>query len=56
MKNALGHGAGNRTGDGASRHAASRAEEMLDAGDLDGRALWPRIHEAVLAPGRPAPS
>ena len=30
----------NRYGDGASLHAANRADAMLDAGDMDGRALW----------------
>ncbi len=44
-----------RYGDGASLHAANRADEMLDAGDLDGRAAWLRIHEAVLELSRTAP-
>ena len=39
----------------ASLHAANKADEMLDKGDLDGRALWGRIHEAVLELGREAP-
>ena len=43
-----------RYGDGASLHAANRADEMLDAGNMDGRALWGRIHEAVLELGREA--
>ena len=45
----------NRYGDGASLHAASRADEMLAAGNMDGRALWGRIYEAVLELGREAP-
>ena len=45
----------NRYGAGASLHAANCADEMLEAGDLDGRALWARIHEAVLELGRTAP-
>ena len=28
---------------------------MLDKGDMDGRALWGRIHAAVLELGRAAP-
>ena len=44
-----------RHGDAASLHTANRADEMLDAGDMDGRALWLRIYEAVLEPGRVAP-
>ena len=45
----------NRYGDGASLHAANRADEMLDAGDMDGQAVWLRIHDAVLELGRTAP-
>ena len=45
----------NRYGDGASLTPANRADEMLDKGDLDGRAVWLRIHEAVIELGRPAP-
>ena len=45
----------NRYGAGASLHAANRADEMLDAGDLDGRAVWGRIYEAVIELGRAAP-
>ncbi len=37
-----------RYGDGASLVAASRADEQLDKGDLEGRAVWLRIQEAVL--------
>ena len=45
----------NRYGAAASLPAANRADEMLDAGDLDRRALWGRIYEAVLELGREAP-
>ena len=45
----------NRYGDGASLHAANKCDEMLDAGDLDGAALWMRINRAVLELGREAP-
>ena len=44
-----------RYGDGAFLHAASRAEEMLAAGDMDGRAALLRIHEAALELGRTGP-
>ncbi len=44
-----------RYGDGASLHAANKADEMLDAGEMDGRAVWLRIHDAVLELGRAAP-
>ena len=44
-----------RYGAAASLHAANRADEMLAEGDLDGRAVWGRIHEAVLELGRVAP-
>lgn len=45
----------NRYGDGASLRAANRADEMLDAGNMDGRALWGRIYDAVLELGRAEP-
>ena len=45
----------NRYGDGASLHAGNRADEMLEAGNMDGRALWTRIYDAVLELGREAP-
>jgi hypothetical protein len=35
-------------GDAASLHAANRCDEMLDKGDLDGRAVWSKVYEAVL--------
>ena len=34
-------------GDDAPIHAAMRADELLDAGDLDGQAVWKRILVAV---------
>ena len=34
-------------GDEAAIHAAIRADELLDAGDLDGSAVWRRIVRAV---------
>jgi hypothetical protein len=37
-----------RYGDGASLHAAGRADELLDKGDMEGRRVWLRVHEAVL--------
>ena len=32
-----------RHGDEAPIHAAMRADEMLEAGNMEGRAVWPRI-------------
>ena len=34
-------------GDEAAIHAAMRADELLDAGDLDGAAVWRRIIRAI---------
>lgn len=34
-------------GDEAPIHVAMRADELLDAGDMDGRAVWLRIVRAV---------
>ena len=34
-------------GDGAGLHAAQRADELLAEGDMDGRAVWHRIEEAL---------
>lgn len=34
-------------GDKATIHAAMRADELLDQGDLDGVAVWKRIVKAV---------
>ena len=41
---------------GEPAHVANRADELLDAGDRDGRALWPRIREAVFELGGEAPA
>jgi hypothetical protein len=32
---------------GAEIHAAQRADEMLEAGDMEGRRVWQRVVEAV---------
>jgi hypothetical protein len=37
----------NQHGDNAAIHAAQRADQMLDKGDLDGRNVWVRIIEAI---------
>ena len=37
----------NRHGDDAPIHAAMRADELLEVGDLDGVAVWKRIGRAV---------
>ena len=34
-------------GDKAAIHAAMRADEMLEAGDLDGAATWRRIIKTI---------
>ena len=34
-------------GDKAPIHAAMRADELLEAGDMDGKAVWLRITKAV---------
>jgi len=34
-------------GEDASIHAAMRADELLEAGDMDGKAVWLRILAAV---------
>jgi hypothetical protein len=44
-----------RYGDGASLHAANRSDELLDKGDMDGRRVWLRVHEAVLTLLKDAP-
>ena len=31
----------------SSLHAAQRADELLAAGDMDGRAIWHRIERAI---------
>ena len=33
--------------DGAKMHAAQRADELLEAGDMDGRRVWGKILDAV---------
>ncbi len=43
-------------GDDAPIHAAMRADELMETGDMDGRAVWLRIVKAVeelLAKERP---
>ncbi len=42
-------------GDGAGLHAAQRADELLAAGDMDGRAAWHRIERVIDEPQRTAP-
>ncbi len=32
---------------GAEMHAAQRADELLEAGDMDGRRVWHRVLQAV---------
>ena len=34
-------------GDDAPIHVAMRADELLDAGDMDGRGVWLRVLNAV---------
>ncbi len=34
-------------GDDAQTHAAIRADELLEAGDMEGKAMWTRIMKAV---------
>ena len=33
--------------DGAALHAAQRADELMVAGDMEGRAVWHRIERAI---------
>ena len=33
--------------DGAGMHAAMRSDELLEAGDMDGRRVWQRVLAAV---------
>ena len=44
-----------RDGDGGSLHAANRADELPDQGDMEGRAEWLRVHEAAMDLLREAP-
>ena len=39
----------------AELHAAMRADELLEAGDMDGRRVWLRVLEAVLELAKPKP-
>ncbi len=34
-------------GEGAARHAAMRADALLEAGDMEGRRVWLSIREAI---------
>ena len=36
-----------RYGDDAALHAAQRADELLAAGDMEGRRVWHRIERAI---------
>ena len=49
------HATISRYGDGAALHAAQRADELLAAGDMDGRAVWHRIERAIDELQRTAP-
>ncbi len=42
-------------GDEAGIHAAQRADELLAAGDMEGRAVWHRIERAIDELRRTAP-
>ena len=42
-------------GEAAYIHTAQRADEMMAAGDLDGRATWLRIERAIAELQRTAP-
>ena len=44
-----------RYGDRAALHAAHRADALLAAGDMEGRAAWHRIEEAIDELGRTVP-
>ena len=37
----------NQHGDEAPIHAAMKADDMLERGDMDGRAVWLRIVDAI---------
>ena len=43
-------------GDDAAIHVAMRADELLDAGDLDGAATWRRIIQVIKELGNTVPS
>ncbi len=44
-----------RYGDEAALHSAQRADELLAAGDMDGRAVWHRIERSIDELRRTAP-
>lgn len=44
-----------RYGDAASFHAAQRADELLEQGDMDGQKTWLRILAAISALETTAP-
>ncbi len=44
-----------RYGDDAVLHAAQRADELMAEGDMEGRAVWPRVESAIDELGRTAP-
>ena len=44
-----------RYGDEATVHAAMRADELMAAGDMEGRAVWHRIERAIDELQRTAP-
>ena len=46
------HATVSRYGDDAGLHAAQRADELMAAGDMDGRAVWHRIERAIDELGR----
>ena len=41
------HATISRYGDGAGLHAAQRADELMAAGDMEGRRVWHRIEETI---------
>ncbi len=41
------HATISRYGDDAGLHAAQRADELMAAGDMEGRRVWQRIEEAI---------
>ena len=43
-------------GDAANFHAAQRADELLDQGDVEGAAVWRGILEAIRELGSVAPT
>ncbi len=49
------HATVSRYGDDAALHAAQRADELLAAGDMEGRRVWQRIMGAIDELRRTAP-